>query len=324
MTHNTSPLQSYPLAPIAFFCYNRPDKVRIALEALRANILASESKLFVFSDGPKDDKSADGVRKLREYLYSVDGFASVEVIERERNYGCAGNIINGITQVVNEFGRIIIMEDDVLACPFFLRYVNEGLEIYKDDENVSSIGGFLRRYKNAGQLPQSFFMYDGIWGWGTWQRAWKDYEYDAAKLLAKINSMGIENEFNMNFEPKFHIWTEMLKAVAEGRLDTWDVQWRAVNFIHGRLSLSPCMTLTKNIGIDGSGTHGVVNKVDRLNGKFPETFESLKRVPVEFNQYAYDLERKAVLRLLHPSLLYRILSKIYRTITGKNRRKPKP
>ena len=306
-------------SPIAFFCYNRPDHAQRSLEALRANYLASQSELFIFSDGAKNDSARQGVEKVRQYISSVDGFASVNIIERTQNYGCARNIIDGITQVVNEFGRVIIVEDDILACPFFLRCMNEGLEIYKDDENVASVGGFLRRYKNAGQLPQSFFMHDGIWGWGTWQRAWKDYDFDAAKLLDKINSMGIENEFNYNL--KRHIWTDMLKSVAEGKLDTWDVQWRAVNFIHGRLSLYPCRTLTKNIGVDGSGTHGGSSKVDRLNGEFPETFEPLKRVPVELNQYAYELERRAVKKIVQPSLPYRILRKIYRIITGKNRRK---
>ena len=306
-------------SPIAFFCYNRPDHVRRTLGALRANYLAPQSKLFIFSDGPKDESAREGVEQVRQYIHHVDGFASIEVIERDRNYGCARNIIDGITQVVNEFGRIIIVEDDILTSPYFLNYMNEALEIYKDDEQVGSAGGFLRRYKPSAKLPQSFFMRGGIWGWGTWQRAWKDYEYDAGKLLAQIMDRGLEQEFDMGLKQK--CFTNMLRSQAAGRLGTWDVQWDAVNFLLNRLSLFPCKTLTINIGMDGSGAHGANGGSEIINGELADSFEPLKRVPIEFNEYAYSFEKAAVKRVMPPCLPIRAVRKIWRILTGKYRRR---
>ncbi|MBQ7593880.1 MAG: glycosyltransferase, partial [Synergistaceae bacterium] len=118
-----------PVAPIAYFVYNRPDHVKRSLEALRKNYLAPQSKLFIFSDGPANEKAVQGVQEVREYLKDkshTDGFASVEIIERETNHGCGVNIVEGITQVANEFGRLVIVEDDILTSPYFLTYINDG------------------------------------------------------------------------------------------------------------------------------------------------------------------------------------------------------
>lgn len=88
---------SFTLSPIAFFCYNRPNHTRITLEALQKNHLASQSKIFIFSDAPKNDDAKEGVSAVRKYISSLDGFKSVEIVMREENYGCAKNIIDGIT-----------------------------------------------------------------------------------------------------------------------------------------------------------------------------------------------------------------------------------
>ena len=306
-------------SPIAFFCYKRPDHVRRTLGALRANYLAPQSKLFIFSDGPRDEQSREGVEQVRQYLHQVDGFASIEIIERDRNYGCAKNIIDGITQVVNEFGRVVIVEDDVLASPYFLNYINEALEIYKDDEKVCSAVGFCPNYGKNVQLPQSFFTRDGIWGWGTWQRAWKDYEYDADKLLSQLISKGILEEFDAGLKQQFY--SNMLRSQAAGRLDTWDVQWRAVNFLHDRLSLFPGKTLTINIGLDGSGSHGQLGDNESVNTVLADSYEPLKRIPVELNQYIYGLQVAATKKLMPPCLPIRAVRKIWRILTGKYRRR---
>ena len=158
---------SYPFSPVAFFCYNRPEHTRRVLEALRANYLAKDTPLFIFSDAPKNEHAVKGVEEVRRYLRTVDGFKSVTITERPQNYGCAKNIIDGITQVVNEFERVIIVEDDILTSPYFLKYMNDALELYKDDDKVGMITGFLHKsyYPSDEKLPESFFM-DNIAGWG--------------------------------------------------------------------------------------------------------------------------------------------------------------
>ncbi|MBQ3403496.1 MAG: glycosyltransferase [Synergistaceae bacterium] len=306
---------------MAFFCYNRPEHTRKTLEALKANYLAPGSRLFIFSDGPKDDAALEGVRKVREYIATVDGFASVEIIEREKNYGCSGNIIDGITQVVNEFGRVIVVEDDILTSPWFLRYVNDALELYKDDDNVAIISGYLHpRYLRAYKdMPQSFFMrVPMIWGWGTWQRSWKDYEYDAGKLLEQIRAQGREDEYNYCLKNKPR--TRNLQAQADGKVGTWDYQLDASMFLKRRLSLCPGRTFTNNIGHDGTGIHCGIADYDSVNVKLSDEYEPLRKIPVELDEKVYEVHRKS---LIPPSLPYRAVRKLWRIITGKNRKSVK-
>ena len=279
----------------------------------------------MFSDSPKDDKSAEGVRQVREYLSRLDGFASIEIVEREENYGCAKNIILGITQVAREFGRVIIVEDDILTSPYFLTYMNEALELYKDDEKVGTVSGWLSPMSMCSgeekEMPQSFFVAAGvgIWGWGTWQRSWCSYEYDAWKLLQRIKEAGLEDEFNFGLKHKPR--SKNLEDQAMGYIGTWDYQLVASMFIHGRLSLVPGRTLTNNIGCDGTGEHCGPADYDKVNLKLAEEYVPLRKIPIEANQHIDNYFAEAFARA-NPSrsILYRAARKVWHILRGRNKR----
>lgn len=128
---------------------------------------ARESEHFIFSDGPKNEEAVAKVKEVREYLKTIDGFKKITIIERDRNWGLANNIIDGVTEIVNEYGKIIVLEDDLVTSPYFLRFMNEALEMYKDEERVFGITGYAYPIKKDG-LPSTFFMKDGgCWGWAT-------------------------------------------------------------------------------------------------------------------------------------------------------------
>src|SRR5437879_4595151 len=115
-------------APIALFAYNRPEHTRRTVEALRRNDLAAESDLFIFSDGAPTPEAAESVQKVRNYAGSIEGFRSVHIIARERNFGLAESIVGGVTKVCSEVGRVIVLEDDLVTSPHFLRFMNEALD----------------------------------------------------------------------------------------------------------------------------------------------------------------------------------------------------
>ena len=144
------------LAPITLFTYNRLWHTQQTIEALRNNELADVSELFLFSDGPKSEADREKVQSVREYLKSVTGFKKVAVVERDRNLGLAQSIISGVTEFVNKYGRVIVLEDDMLTSPFFLRFMNDALEFYKDEEKVISIHGYM--YPVKAELPETFFL----------------------------------------------------------------------------------------------------------------------------------------------------------------------
>ena len=146
------------LAPVVVFSYNRPDHLRQTLEALAKNDLAQESVLFVYCDGPKNnatDEQRQRIASNREVARSVTGFREVNVVEREQNIGLKDNIVGAVTEIVNQYGRVIAFEDDIVTTRGCLTYLNDALELYKDDEQVMHISAWM--YPNNGQFPTTFF-----------------------------------------------------------------------------------------------------------------------------------------------------------------------
>lgn len=239
-------------APIALFVYNRPWHTRRTVEALRANELAAESDLFVFSDGPRSNADFKAVQEVREYIRSITGFHHVTVIERDRNLGLAQSIISGVTEIVNRSGRIIVLEDDIVTSPHFLKFMNEALLRYENEERVMHISGYMFPI-DASNIPETFF-YRGssCWGWGTWKRAWNKFEPDPAKLIKIITDRKLKYEFNFLGSINY---LGMLKYQAKSRVDSWAIRWYASVFLNQGLCLHPAQSLVQNIGHDSSGIH---------------------------------------------------------------------
>lgn len=239
------------LAPIVLFTYNRPVHTRLTVEALLKNPLASSSELFVYSDGPKDLNASSLVSSVRDYVRSVKGFKKVRLIEREENYGLGKSIISGVTQVLKSHDRIIVLEDDLVTSPFFLRYMNTALDLYEKEERVFSVHGYV--YKLDGGLPDTFFIKGGdCLGWATWKGAWEAFEEDGRILLDGLvrNKLTREFDFDGNYR-----YTNMLKQQISGLNTSWAIRWSASIFIRGGLTLYPGRSLVKHIGNDGSGTN---------------------------------------------------------------------
>ena len=239
------------LAPIVLFTYNRLWHTKQTAEALQKNLFAKQSNLFIFSDGPKTDKDDPKVKEVREYLKTIKGFKNIEIIERNKNWGLANNIIDGVTKIVNEYGRIIVLEDDIVTSPYFLKYMNEALNRYEDEERVMHISGYMYPIKTDG-LPDTFFLKPtSCWGWATWKRAWKYFERNPEKQI-KILTKNQIKDFNLN--NSYDYWSQIILNY-QGKLYTWAIFWYLSVYLNNGLSLHPRESLTKNVGTDGSGVH---------------------------------------------------------------------
>ncbi|HEY9246745.1 MAG TPA: sugar transferase [Candidatus Methanoperedens sp.] len=237
------------LAPIALFVYNRPVHTLRTVEALQKNSLAKESDLIIYSDAPKAPRDTEAVRKVREYIRTITGFKSVSIVYRNRNWGLANSIIDGVTSVVNKHGRIIVLEDDLITSPHFLRFMNEALDMYEDEDQVMHISGST--YPIEHMEDETFFLRIPLcWGWGTWSRAWQHFRKSNDVMLRFDRKMRKHFSFNNSY----HYW-QQLELNKSGAIDTWFVYWYATLFMRRGLALFPRGTLVKNIGFDGSGVH---------------------------------------------------------------------
>lgn len=240
----------YVYAPIVLFVYNRPEHTRLTVEALQKNTLAKDSELFIYSDAAKSKNDEIKVEEVREYIKKISGFKQVVIIERERNFGLANSIIDGVTKIVNEYGKIIVLEDDLVTSPCFLNFMNKGLELYKDDPKVASIHGYVYPIDN---LPETFFIKGAdCWGWATWSDKWSVFEPSGQKLLDKIRKLKLEKEMDFNGS---YGYVEMLKSQIIGKNNSWAIRWYASAFLKDMLTLYPGKSYVQNIGFDSQATH---------------------------------------------------------------------
>lgn len=244
------------LAPLLLFVYNRPYHTRKTIEALLENENASETDLIIYSDASIDPFN-NKVLETRNYIKSVIGFRSIVIIERSKNWGLSRNIIDGVTSVINEYGKVIVLEDDLVVSPFFLKYMNEALDFYEKEEQIVCIHGYVYPVKR--KLPETFFIKGAdCWGWATWKRGWDLFCLDGKFLLDEINRYNMKREFD--FEGSYPYY-KMLKRQVEGSNDSWAIRWYASAFLNNKLTLYPGTSLVTQIGMDGSGTHCGANSI---------------------------------------------------------------
>lgn len=270
------------LAPIALFVYNRPEHTRRTISYLQKNLLAEESRLFIFSDAPKTDDDKLKVELVRQMVNGVTGFRSVKVIERKNNLGLAESIISGVTQLVNEYDKVIVFEDDLLSSVYTLQYFNEALAKYAKDETVMHIGAYMYSLADKRLKETFFFRAATSWGWATWARAWKDFEPDVDTLLSQFNKKKTDQ---FSIEGTMNFWKQ-LEGFKAGKNNSWAIRWYASIFLKGGLTLNPSTSLVHNIGNDGSGVHS--NKENMYAVQIAQEPVTYFPVEIKEDQQAYQ------------------------------------
>ena len=239
------------LAPILLFVYNRPLHVRRSIESLLANELAKDSELYIFSDAAKDETAQPNVNEVRQFIQSIKGFKEIHYVERTENWGLARNIIDGVTTLVNQYGRVIVLEDDLIVAPYFLQFMNDALETYKDEDNVCHIQAC--DFTKDPFLPDTFLIkWTGSWGWATWKRAWTLFNPNGQELLDELIRRKLTYRFDFNGK---YGYTRMLRNQIKGKNNSWAIRWNASLFLADKLSLNVGKSLIQNEGFDGSGTN---------------------------------------------------------------------
>jgi hypothetical protein len=242
------------LAPIALFVYNRPSHTRKTLEHLMANNLAGKSSLFIFSDGPKINASPEDIVKIsevRRVIREKKWCGEVTIRESKTNAGLANSIISGVTQLVREHGKVIVLEDDLLTSRFFLDYMNTALVTYQDEAKVMQVCGYTFPIETSGLNETFFLRLTSSWGWGTWDRAWKHFEEDARVQYNNFPQSMIHS-FNLNGAYNYY---SFFKSQLDKRIDSWAIRWYCNVFLLNGLCLYPSSSLVFNCGNDNSGVH---------------------------------------------------------------------
>lgn len=239
-------------APIVLFVYNRPQHTQRTLQALAAAEDADKSQLFVFSDAAKTAEDQQAVSRVREICACANGFKEVHIVEREQNIGLAANIIDGVTEIINRYGRVIVLEDDLIVSHYFLKYMNSALDFY-ENRGIFSISGYTPEIKIPTNYTSSTYamLRNGSWGWATWKLKWNKVDWSVATFPQFIRSARMRRAFNQCGNDL----TPMLLKQQKGVIQSWSIRFCFAAFLAGEPTIFPTQSLVQNIGVDGSGTH---------------------------------------------------------------------
>jgi hypothetical protein len=278
--------QSDCFSPIALFVYNRPGHTMRTLQALSRNPEAIYSDLYIYSDGATDLNSVGAVNEVRRLIRQCSGFKSISIVEEEENIGLAKSILGGVTKLLHKFSTLIVLEDDLVVSPTFLKFMNAGLDLYRNDERVGSIHGYT--YPCTDPLPDTFFLRGGdCWGWATWARAWKYINLDGSLLMRELEERRLTKEFDLEGA---YPYVKMLKNQIQGKNDSWAIRWHASLFLKNMLTLYPGKSLVQNIGHDGTGIHSA--RTDYLIVDLYNEEVSIHRLIIDENVYARSAVKK--------------------------------
>lgn len=273
------------LAPIILFVYNRPEHTRHTLEALRKNELANKSVLYIYADGAKKAATVeekDLIEQTRLLIKEQKWCEEVYIIESEKNKGLANSVIDGVTEILSKNDSVIVLEDDIVTENGFLKFMNQSLELYKDEERVFGISGY--KFDSDKPIKQSTYFLPIMSSWGgyaTWSHSWSKIDFNANRLNQQV--------FDRNFKDQMRFGTldfyEMLQSQVSGRLDSWAVRYYTSMLLQNGVFLFPNKSLLRNIGFDGSGIHCQLE--DKLEQDITNYIKP-KKIEVSIDPNIYD------------------------------------
>lgn len=266
-------------SPIIIFAFNRVDTLRNTVSSLLNNEEAKESELFVYVDGPRKQKpgEAEKVKTVQEFVKTINGFKNVTYSFSEENKGLGTSIIAGVTEVINRYGRAIVLEDDLVSSSNFLAFMNDGLNRYENEQKVFSICGYTNKVKvPKGYDHDAYFCTrSSSWGWGTWADRWNTVDWEL-KDWSRYKKMG----------RAFNRWGgsdcfRMLRSVKECGATSWAIRFGFFQFLQDKLSLFPIVSKVRNDGFDGAGTN--CKKWSRFKYVFDETDRKIFLMPSDIS-----------------------------------------
>lgn len=253
------------LAPVIIFVYARLEHTKKTIESLAKNYLADEIEVYIYSDAPKNEKVIEKVKLVREDIGSLperDLFKSVKIIKAESNKGLANSIILGVSEIIERYGKVIVVEDDLVSSPDFLQYMNAALDYYEKDDKIWSISGYtfnidIPRDYNGNDV---YLSYRGCsWGWASWKDRWEKVDWDVSDYNHFKTNKKLRKKFNRGGRDR----ANMLDLQMQGKIDSWSIRWGYAQSKLDMLTVYPIVSRIRNIGLDGTGTHsGITLKFD--------------------------------------------------------------
>ncbi len=285
----------FDLAPIVLFVYKRPIHTKKVLKSLAGNNLAKKSTIYIYADGPKSNETAKDyldIEQTRKVIKQKWGFKEIKIIESNTNIGLADSIINGVTYVIKNHKRVIVLEDDIEVSKTFLEYMNNSLDFYQNQEGIWHISAFNYPFDKYNKNKNYVWRAMNCWGWATWEDRWVYFNKEPNKIANNFTQNDI---YRFNLDGYHPFWTQIIENINKEK-NTWAIFWYATIFKNNGLCVNPEKSFVRNIGHDGSGIHCSktnvykIKTLNRFSNKFhfettiKENKTNLKKVKLFYKE----------------------------------------
>jgi hypothetical protein len=275
---------------VLFLVFNRPDTTRQVFEAIRK---AKPPRLYVAADGPREDKlgEVERVEEVRTIATGVDWPCEVKTLFRDKNLGCKKGVSAAITWFFEQEERGIILEDDCLPHLDFFSFCENLLDRYLNDERIFAItGDNFQNGKWRGDASYYFSKYPHVWGWATWRRAWKHYQF-GINFWPKWRDSDVWKKYKSDkIERRY--WQKIFDSCYAGQIDSWDYPWTASTWYKNGMTATPNVNLVSNIGHGDNATHTYDKKSKLSNIPTMELSHIIHPkqiiIDIEADRFAFD------------------------------------
>ncbi|MDB5121037.1 MAG: glycosyltransferase [Sphingobacteriales bacterium] len=298
----------YTLAPVIIFTYKRIGSLKLVLESLNKCALIERTEIIIFSDAAKGNGDEQEVSAVRNYLIGIES-PNIKLNFSEENYGLAKSIIGGVTKILNQYHKVIVLEDDLTVSTNFLIYMNNALDHYQNNSNIFSIAGYSVPITAPDDYPYDvyFFLRASSWGWATWNDRWTTIDWEVNDYEEFIKNKDRIKAFNEGGSDMFN----MLKKQMNGKINSWAIRWCYHQFRTKSLTVYPVVSKIKNIGFSEMATHSnVYNRYktlldtgNTLHFNFPSTAIVDQHFTVQF-QHFYSIRTRFINKIR--TLLYKV------------------
>lgn len=310
------------MTPIVLLAYNRPWHTEQVLNALHQCELANESTLYIYIDGLKQGASEIDITKHNDLIDIVKKrkwCKEVVVHVSDQNRGCRFGPIFGISEVLKKHEAAIILEDDIVVSPHFLRFMNSSLEYYRNYQSVFSISGFnLPENRIPIPVDYEYDVYVSLrqqnWGWATWANRWQQVDWNKDYITDFLKNKHQVEAFNRGGDDL----SKMLQEELDGKSQAWDIQFSYAQFFYHAVSIIPCRSYTQNIGLDNSGTHTIEQSSAQLNSDISKAPKDARLLPVIYQDKRFINAFYNNYTNTKRPLWQKVINRISRLVGGKN------
>lgn len=273
--------------PLLIITFNRPEQLKHVLDAISA---VSPTELYIFQDGPRNDNDkvlcAEVRRVLQEKVYWP---CDKHTFFSENNLGCGPGPAAAITWFFNQVESGIILEDDCIPSRDFFYYCENLLLKYEKDERIGFVGGCNYGYYSLNNSTYSFCSgHHETWGWASWRRAWKIFDYDLNSISKATFQQTIKDYFKSFKEREY--WMDIFQKVKKDRFNDscWDYQFYFSMWVKGMLAICPNYNLVSNTGYGDDATH-THNQDNKLLSRPTESIQKI--IHPTHVEYDYNFDK---------------------------------